>query len=74
LLSIRQSRRDWTGPELAARLQVTTRTVRNDVERLRQLGYPVDATPDRPGTWPPSYLADPVTGRTRPGRVTRPAS
>jgi predicted DNA-binding transcriptional regulator YafY len=45
LLSIMQSRRDWTGPELAARLQVTTRTVRNDVERLRQLGYPVDATP-----------------------------
>jgi predicted DNA-binding transcriptional regulator YafY len=45
LLSIMQSRRDWTGPELAARLQVTTRTVRNDVARLRQLGYPVDATP-----------------------------
>ena len=31
LLSIMQSRRDWSGPELAARLQVTTRTVRNDV-------------------------------------------
>jgi predicted DNA-binding transcriptional regulator YafY len=45
LLSIMQSRRDWSGPELAARLQVTTRTIRNDVERLRQLGYPVDATP-----------------------------
>ena len=45
LLSIMQSRRDWTGPELAARLGVTTRTVRNDIERLRQLGYPVDATP-----------------------------
>jgi predicted DNA-binding transcriptional regulator YafY len=45
LLSIMQSRRDWTSQELAARLQVTTRTVRNDIERLRQLGYPVDATP-----------------------------
>ena len=44
LLSILQSRRDWTGPELAARLQVTTRTVRHDVQRLRRLGYPVDAT------------------------------
>src|ERR1017187_995596 len=32
------------GPELAARLEVTTRTVRNDIERLRRLGYPVDAT------------------------------
>ncbi|MFD0537944.1 helix-turn-helix transcriptional regulator [Actinomadura luteofluorescens] len=45
LLSLLQARRDWTGPELAERLDVTTRTVRNDVERLRELGYPVDATP-----------------------------
>ncbi|MGD0700369.1 MAG: YafY family protein [Trebonia sp.] len=44
LLSLFQSRRDWTGPELAERLGVTTRTVRNDVERLRQLGYQVDGT------------------------------
>ena len=44
LLSLFQSRRDWTGPELAERLGGTTRTVRNDVERLRNLGYPVDAT------------------------------
>ncbi|MEU7478790.1 WYL domain-containing protein [Lentzea sp. NPDC042327] len=45
LLSLLQSPRDWTGPELARRLQVTTRTVRNDVDRLRTLGYPVHATP-----------------------------
>jgi predicted DNA-binding transcriptional regulator YafY len=45
LLSLLQSRRDWTGPRLAERLEVTTRTVRNDVERLRTLGYPVEATP-----------------------------
>jgi predicted DNA-binding transcriptional regulator YafY len=45
LLSLLQSRRDWTSTELAARLGVTTRTVRNDVERLRALGYPVDARP-----------------------------
>jgi predicted DNA-binding transcriptional regulator YafY len=43
LLSLLQARRDWTGTELAARLGVTTRTVRNDVDRLRRLGYPVDA-------------------------------
>src|SRR5260370_41997075 len=43
LLSLFQARRDWTGAELAARLGVTTRTVRNDVARLRELGYPVDA-------------------------------
>ena len=41
LLSLLQTRRDWTGTELAQRLEVTTRTVRRDVERLRALGYPV---------------------------------
>lgn len=43
LLGLLQQRRVWTGPELAARLAVTTRTVRRDVERLRTLGYPVHA-------------------------------
>jgi predicted DNA-binding transcriptional regulator YafY len=36
---------DWTGQQLADRLEVTTRTVRNDIERLRDLGYPVHAAP-----------------------------
>ena len=45
LLSLLQARRDWTSTELAARLGVTTRTVRNDVDRLRGLGYPVDGRP-----------------------------
>jgi predicted DNA-binding transcriptional regulator YafY len=45
LLSLLQARRDWSGPELADRLGVTTRTIRNDVQRLRALGYPVHATP-----------------------------
>lgn len=44
LLSLLQTPREWSGPELADRLGVTTRTVRNDVDRLRQLGYPVHAT------------------------------
>ncbi|MGI5485747.1 helix-turn-helix transcriptional regulator [Microtetraspora malaysiensis] len=43
LLSLLQARRDWTSTELAGRLGVTTRTIRNDVERLRTLGYPVQA-------------------------------
>ncbi|MFI9487245.1 helix-turn-helix transcriptional regulator [Promicromonospora sp. NPDC052451] len=43
LLGLLQSRADWSGAELAARLDVTGRTVRNDVARLRDLGYPVDA-------------------------------
>jgi predicted DNA-binding transcriptional regulator YafY len=45
LLSLLQARRDWTSTELATRLGVTTRTIRNDVDRLRGLGYPVDARP-----------------------------
>ncbi len=44
LLSLLQARRDWTGPTLAERLGVSTRTVRNDVDRLRNLGYPVHAS------------------------------
>ena len=44
LLSLLQSRREWTGQELAARLEVSGRTVRHDIQRLRELGYPVDAT------------------------------
>ena len=44
LLSLLQTPREWPGPELAARLGVTQRTVRNDIERLRRLGYPVLAT------------------------------
>jgi predicted DNA-binding transcriptional regulator YafY len=44
LLSLLQTPREWSGSELSERLDVTTRTVRNDVERLRNLGYPVNAT------------------------------
>jgi len=43
LLSLLQARRDWSGPDLADRLGVSARTVRRDVDRLRQLGYPVHA-------------------------------
>ncbi|MET7297874.1 YafY family protein [Embleya sp. NPDC005575] len=43
MLSLMQTRPDWTGPELAERLGVSGRTVRYDIERLRSLGYPVHA-------------------------------
>ena len=43
LLSLLQTRRDWPGGELAERLAVSGRTVRRDVERLRELGYPVES-------------------------------
>ncbi len=45
LLSLLQSPRDWSGAALAAELGVGVRTVRRDVEKLRTLGYPVDALP-----------------------------
>jgi predicted DNA-binding transcriptional regulator YafY len=45
LLSLLQTRADWTGPQLAERLEVSTRTIRNDVDRLRRLGYPIQAEP-----------------------------
>ena len=43
LLSLLQTHRFWSGAELAERLEVSARTLRRDVERLRDLGYPVDA-------------------------------
>jgi predicted DNA-binding transcriptional regulator YafY len=43
LLSLLQGRRDWPGNELAGRLEVSGRTIRRDIERLRQLGYPVES-------------------------------
>ncbi|SOC53756.1 helix-turn-helix transcriptional regulator [Ornithinimicrobium cerasi] len=44
LLSLLQARRDWPGEALADRLGVSRRTVRRDVDRLRELGYPVQTT------------------------------
>lgn len=44
LLSLFQARRYWTGAELSDRLEVTARTLRRDVDRLRSLGYPVQST------------------------------
>lgn len=45
LLSLLQVRRDWTGADLAERLSVDVRTIRRDVDKLRSLGYPVNAAP-----------------------------
>lgn len=44
LLSLFQARRYWSGAELSERLEVTGRTLRRDVDRLRKLGYPVHST------------------------------
>jgi predicted DNA-binding transcriptional regulator YafY len=49
LLSLLQTHRFWQAGELARRLEVTERTVRRDVDRLRALGYPVDGTTGRYG-------------------------
>src|SRR5438105_7843590 len=65
LLSLLQGRRDWPGDELAGRLEVSGRTIRRDMERLRQLGYPVESLTGpaggyrlRAGTAMPPLLLD----------------
>jgi predicted DNA-binding transcriptional regulator YafY len=65
LLALLQARRDWPGLELAERLEVSGRTVRRDVERLRDLGYPVESLSGpgggyrlRAGTAMPPLLLD----------------
>ncbi|WP_433212426.1 helix-turn-helix transcriptional regulator [Microtetraspora malaysiensis] len=49
LLSLLQTPRDWPGAELAERLGVSHRTIRRDIDRLRELGYVVHATAGTPG-------------------------
>lgn len=66
LLSLLQARRHWAGPELAERLAIHPRTLRRDIDRLRELGYPVAASTGvaggyalRPGqALPPLQLDD----------------
>jgi len=66
LLSLFQARRYWSGTELSGRLEVTARTLRRDVDRLRSLGYPVNSTSGTAGgyqlgagaTLPPLLLDD----------------
>ena len=66
LLNLLQTHRHWPGSELALRLGVTERTVRRDVDRLRELGYRVESTPGAAGGYrleagsavPPLLLTD----------------
>ena len=69
LLSLLQTRSHWMGPELAERLEVHPRTLRRDIDRLRQLGYPVHASSGvaggyafRAGQALPPLLLDDVDG------------
>ncbi|GAA2104485.1 YafY family protein [Streptomyces albiaxialis] len=84
LLSLLQTRREWSGTELADRLGVTTRTVRRDIDRLRELDYPVEGTTGHAGGYrlasgtamPPLLLDDDeatataVALRTAAGHLT----
>jgi predicted DNA-binding transcriptional regulator YafY len=66
LLSLFQAQRYWSGADLSSRLEVTARTLRRDVDRLRSLGYPVNSTSGAAGgyqlgagaTLPPLLLDD----------------
>ena len=63
LLSLLQTHRFWAGTELAERLEVSGRTLRRDVDRLRSLGYEVDATPGAGGGAAAWSAAGEVSGR-----------
>jgi len=66
LLDLLQTHRHWSGPELTDRLGVTSRTLRRDVERLRELGYRIESAPGASGGYrleagaslPPLLLTD----------------
>jgi predicted DNA-binding transcriptional regulator YafY len=66
LLDLLQTHRHWPGPELAGRLGVTERTVRRDIDRLRELGYRIESVPGAAGGYrleagaalPPLLLGD----------------
>src|SRR6267154_2651063 len=66
LLSLFQGRRYWSGRDLAERLEITSRTLRRDVDKLRTLGYPIHSTSGVEGgyqlgagsTMPPLLLDD----------------
>ena len=65
LLSLLQTRSHWSGPELATTLEVHPRTLRRDIDKLRELGYPVHASSGiaggyalRPGKALPPLLLD----------------
>lgn len=66
LVALLQQRHEWSSEDLAERLEVTSRTIRRDVARLRELGYAVDAAPGRGGGYrlragsalPPLVLTD----------------
>jgi predicted DNA-binding transcriptional regulator YafY len=63
LLSLLQARRDWPGSELAARLGVTSRTLRRDVDKLRGLGYPVNSAPGTAGGYRLGARVQPTVGQ-----------
>ena len=72
LLSLLQTPRDWPGSELAERLQVSRRTIRRDVQRLRDLGYPVQATMGAVGGYRLVDVANATDERCRAaGRAAR---
>ena len=76
VLSLLQTRSHWAGPELAERLAVHPRTLRRDIDRLRQLGYPIHASSGVAGgyafragqTLPPHHQAG---GGSRPRWMPR---
>ena len=82
LLSLLQSRPHWAGPALALEMDVHPRTLRRDIDRLRELGYPIQASSGVAGGYafragralPPLLLDDEDAGEHDPqdGRPAQP--
>jgi predicted DNA-binding transcriptional regulator YafY len=68
LLRLLQTPDEWTGPQLAEKLGVTTRTIRKDIERLRGLGYLIPAIPGTAG----GYRLGPGASMPIPGSIPAP--
>src|SRR5258705_9849256 len=71
LISLLSTRPSWTAGELAERVEVTERTVRRDIAKLRDLGYGVDSDPGPWGGYRLGSRQHRHTARTRRRRVTR---
>ena len=65
LLSLLQTHRSWPGGALAERLGVSERTLRRDIDRLRDLGYPVAAAPGVGGGYQLEAGSQPAAARAR---------
>ncbi|WP_431900716.1 helix-turn-helix transcriptional regulator [Nonomuraea sp. bgisy101] len=72
LLSLLETQRAWSGEDLAERLGITSRTVRRDIDRLRELGYLIRTVKGPAGGWSPALTCHPCCSTTTSPSPCRP--